>query len=231
MIPLHSCIRGNKILVVTTTKTIYIFSGLGADHRVFYKIDFGNHLVVFIKWLTPEKNESIENYALRLTTQITTTNPILIGLSFGGMMAVEVAKHISTEKVILLSSAKTRNEIPFYFKFAGRLHIHKMIPASLLIKTNIFTNWFFSNRTLEDKKMLSDILHDTDPVFLKWAIAKIVNWNNKVPPDNVQHLHGTADRILPLRNVKSCVIINSGTHLMLINKAEEVSQILQKLLG
>ena len=212
-------------------KTIYVFSGLGADHRVFYKIDFGNHTVVFIKWITPEKNESIENYALRLIPQITIANPILIGLSFGGMMAVEVAKHISTEKLILLSSAKSRNEIPFYFKLAGRLHIHKLIPATLLIKTNIFTNWFFSNRTLEDKQMLSNILHDTDPVFLKWAIAKIVNWKNKVLPENVQHLHGTADRILPFRNVKNCIVIKSGTHLMLINKAGEVSQVLKKLLG
>ena len=212
-------------------KTIYVFSGLGADHRVFYKIDFGNHPVVFIKWITPEKNESIENYALRLIPQITIANPILIGLSFGGMMAVEVAKHISTEKLILLSSAKSRNEIPFYFKLAGRLHVHKIIPATLLIKTNLFTNWFFSNRTSEDKQMLSDILHDTDPVFLKWAIAKIVNWKNKVLPENVQHLHGTADRILPFKNVKNCIVINSGTHLMLINKAEEVSQILKKLLG
>ena len=212
-------------------KTIYVFSGLGADHRVFYKIDFGNHHVVFIKWITPEKNESIENYALRLIPQIIIANPILIGLSFGGMMAVEVAKHISTEKLILLSSAKSRNEIPFYFKLAGRLHVHKIIPATLLIKTNLFTNWFFSNRTSEDKQMLSDILHDTDPVFLKWAIAKIVNWKNKVPPENIQHLHGTADRILPFKNVKNCIVINSGTHLMLINKAEEVSQILKKLLG
>ena len=212
-------------------KTIYVFSGLGADHRVFYKIDFGNHHVVFIKWITPEKNESIENYALRLIPQITIANPILIGLSFGGMMAVEVAKHISTEKLILLSSAKSRNEIPFYFKLAGRLHVHKIIPATLLIKTNLFTNWFFSNRTSEDKQMLSDILHDTDPVFLKWAIAKIVNWKNKVPPENIQHLHGTADRILPFKNVKNCIVIKSGTHLMLINKAAEVSQILKKLLG
>ena len=99
-------------------KTVYVFSGLGADERVFHKIDFSGYDVHFIKWITPQKNESIESYALRLTSQITKPLPVLIGLSFGGMMAVEVAKHIATEKIILISSAKSKNEIPFYFRTA-----------------------------------------------------------------------------------------------------------------
>ena len=91
-------------------KTVYVFSGLGADERVFHKIDFSSYDVHFIKWITPKKNESIESYALRLTLQITKPLPVLIGLSFGGMMAVEVAKHIATEKIVLISSAKSKNK-------------------------------------------------------------------------------------------------------------------------
>ena len=212
-------------------KTIYVFSGLGADERVFHKIDFGNNSVVFIKWIIPYKNEPIENYALRLTEQITGINPILIGLSFGGMMAVEVAKYIDTEKIILISSAKNKNEIPFYFRLAGTLGIHKIIPSFLLVKANIFTNWFFSNRTVEDKKMLSAILHDTDTVFLKWAIAKIATWKNKTAFTNLKHLHGTADRILPFKNVTAHVKIDGGAHLMVLTNAAEVSQILEKMLA
>ncbi len=210
-------------------QTIYVFSGLGADERVFYKIDFGNYHVVHIKWIPPLNNENIENYALRLTKQITTKNPVLIGLSFGGMMAVEIAKHISTEKIILISSAKNKNEIPYYFRLAGKLGIHKIIPATLLVKTNIFTNWFFSNRTAEDKKLVSAILHDTDPIFLKWAIAKIATWENIDTPKNLQHLHGTNDRILPYRNIKSAEKIEGGTHLMVLSNAAKVSQILKIL--
>jgi pimeloyl-ACP methyl ester carboxylesterase len=211
---------------VITTKTIYVFSGLGADERVFYKINFGNHNTVFIKWVLPHKDETIENYAFRLTTQIHTFRPILVGLSFGGMMAVEVAKHIETEKIILISSAKSKNEIPFYFRFAGWLGIHKIIPSAMLVNVNIFTNWFFSNRSLEDKKMLSAILHDTNPLFLKWAIAKIVTWKNETVPLNLQHIHGTADRILPLKNINAQKKIIGGSHLMIVNCSDEVSKLL-----
>ena len=212
-------------------KNIYVFSGLGADERVFYKIDFGNYNVVFIKWLTPFKDETIENYALRLTLQINTPCPILVGLSFGGMMAVEVAKHIVTEKIILISSAKNKKEIPFYFRLAGTLGLPKVIPTIMLIKVNIFTNWFFSNRTAQDKKMLSVILHDTDPVFLKWAISTIASWKNEMVHKNLKHIHGTADRILPIRNITADEKINSGGHLMVVSNAAEVTQMIKILLN
>jgi pimeloyl-ACP methyl ester carboxylesterase len=96
------------------TKELYIFSGLGADERVFQQLDFSGFSTTFIKWIVPQDTETIENYATRLLDQITTTKPTLIGLSFGGLIAVEVAKQIDTEKVILIASAKTKNEIPFY---------------------------------------------------------------------------------------------------------------------
>ena len=204
-------------------KTLYVFSGLGADERMFHKIDFGSNNVHFIKWITPHKNESIDSYALRITQQITTASPILIGLSFGGIMAVEVAKHIATEKIILISSAKCKNEIPFYFRLAGQLGIIRLFPSKALIKINVFTNWFFSTRTIEDKKMLSAILHDTDPVFLKWAIVKIACWQNKIMHQNLFHIHGNADRILPFKYVTCNEIIKNGTHLMVVSKAAEVN--------
>ena len=96
-------------------KELYIFSGLGADERVFQRLDFSGFSPTFIKWIVPQDKETIENYATRLLDQITTTNPTLIGLSFGGLIAVEVAKQIDTEKVILIASAKTKKEIPFYW--------------------------------------------------------------------------------------------------------------------
>ena len=93
--------------------TLYILSGLGADEKVFQRLDFSGVSVTFIKWLPSQAEESIGDYASRLLPQITTPHPILLGLSFGGMVAIEIAKQIDTEKVILISSAKTKNEITF----------------------------------------------------------------------------------------------------------------------
>jgi pimeloyl-ACP methyl ester carboxylesterase len=205
-------------------KNIYIFTGLGADERVFYKINFGNYNAIHIKWITPLQNETIEAYALRLTQQITTSNPILLGLSFGGMIAVEVAKHIDTEKIILVSSSKNKNEVPFYYRLAGKIHLHKIIRARFLVRANKITNKIFSVRSSEDKKIISSMMAASDVVFLNWAIDKIVHLQNEVVHKNLTHIHGTADRILPIRFVNADIIIKGGTHLMIMNKAEEVQQ-------
>ena len=208
---------------------IYIFSGLGADERVFQKLDFTGLTITFIKWTIPKENETIEGYATRLLSQIKTKKPTLIGLSFGGLMAVEVAKQIDTEKVVLIASAKTKNEIPFYYRLAGQLKIHRLLPIALLKKSNFISNWFFGASSTFDKELLKKILKDTDATFLTWAIDKVVRWTNKTQLKNLMHIHGTADRILPIHFVSCDFKIKNGGHFMTLNKSTELTQLIREL--
>ena len=94
-------------------QTIYCISGLGANEKVFQFLDLSFAKPVFIKWLFPLKNETLPQYALRLKEDfIDEPDPIIIGLSLGGMIAVEIAKTIPSARVILISSAKTKKENP-----------------------------------------------------------------------------------------------------------------------
>lgn len=212
-------------------KQLYIFSGLGADERVFQRIDFCDYSITHVKWVAPVENESMEEYAARLLNQITTPKPMLLGISFGGMMAVEIAKQIEVEKVILISSAKTRKELPLYFRLAGMVRLHFIFPYRLMKKSNRMTNWFFGIDSITDENLLKQILIVTDVIFLKWAIDKIVRWNNKTIPDNIFHIHGSNDKIFPFDNVKKDAIIQEGGHFMIMNKAEEVKEILKRELN
>jgi esterase/lipase len=212
-------------------KNIYLISGLGADERVYSKINFGNSNVTFIPWLIPEKNETIEAYALRLSKKITNENPILIGLSFGGMMAVEVAKHISTDKIILISSSKNKSEVPFYYRLAGKLLLNRIVPTSVLVKSNKLVNKVFATRSNEDKKLVASMIANTDIEILKWSVDKIVNLKNKTAHKNLLHIHGTADRILPYKFVKADYTIKGGKHLMIMTRANEVEEIIMKVIN
>lgn len=211
-------------------KNLYVFSGLGADKRVFNYLDFSKYNTTFIDWITPFEKETIEAYAKRLTAQITSEKPILVGLSFGGIMAVEVGKIIETEKIILIASAKNKTEIPFYYRFAGLLKLHKLIPTKLMKKSNFFSFWLFGITNEDNKKLLTAILKDTNENFLKWAIDKIVNWENTTILENIKHIHGTADRILPIQFTKSDVQIIDGGHFMTIDKFEELNSVLENLI-
>lgn len=146
------------------------------------------------------------------------------------MMAVEVAKLIDTEKIILIASAKTQREIPFYYRLAGRCGLHRLLLIQFLKRANTITYWFFGTRNVEERKMLKGILLRTDAVFLKWAIGTIVRWKNRVQHPNLKHVHGTADRILPFRYVRCDVKVKGGGHLMIVNKSEELAWIIRTLL-
>lgn len=210
-------------------KEIYLLSGLGADKRVFGYIDFSGFKTNHIDWIDPIDNESIESYSKRILRQIPTTRPILIGVSFGGIMAVEIAKQIEAEKIILISSAKTKYDIPFYFRLVGQLGLNRIIPAKIFKTVNSLTHWFFGTKTTKEKELLTKIIKDTDTKFLKWAIDKIVNWGNTTPITNMTLVHGTNDKILPLRNADFKV--EKGGHLMILNKGEEIGELIRKTLG
>ena len=179
-----------------------------------------------MKWIEPIQNEQIEAYSKRISLQIKHSKPILIGLSFGGMMAVEVAKQLPTKKVILIASAKNSKEIPYYFRFLGWLRIDFIVPVSVLKKSNFLSNWFFGIESKREKLLLKQILFDTNPVFLKWAIAKIIRWKNKTSVKNLIHIHGTADRLIPIGFVKFDRKVIGGGHFMTLNKSEEINRIL-----
>jgi hypothetical protein len=96
---------------------------------------------------------------------------------------------------------------------------------------NVFNNWFFGTTNKTDEHLLAEILHDTNPIFLKWAIDKIVYWKNKTIPKNSYHIHGTADRILPIRNIDCDAKVIGGGHFMTVYKAEEINLLLKMILA
>jgi pimeloyl-ACP methyl ester carboxylesterase len=209
--------------------TIYLISGLGADARVFQKLDLEGYKTKTIEWIAPLKGESLKDYAFRISGQIETNKPILVGVSFGGMLAVEISKIIDCQKVILISSAKRKHEIPLLYRLFGRLRLHRLIPISILKHANVLTYWLFGMKTKIEKDLLKSILKDTDPVFLKWAMNAIIQWENQEIPEALVHLHGDADRILPVWNIRRAdFIISGGGHLMIYSKAEEINQLLKK---
>lgn len=211
--------------------TIYILSGLGVDKRVFNLIDFGENQVVYIDWIEPNFNESIESYAKRISSVILDKDPILIGLSFGGIIATEIAKIIKTKHVIYISSAKVFNELPYYYRLVGKLRFHRIVSASILKSANLFTYWFFGVSTDREKRLLKRILNDTDSLFLKWAINRIVKWNNTIKPNSYSCIHGSKDRIIPIRNISNANKIENAGHFSVVTNHAEVSKFLNEELN
>jgi pimeloyl-ACP methyl ester carboxylesterase len=210
-------------------KHIYIISGFGADERVFSKLDFGNNEVHFIQWKIPEENETLASYAERMRKGIDYSNPILIGLSFGGMMAIEIAKLIPVEKVILISSIRNRYELPFFMKLSAALHLTKIIPLKPFKILEPIENYNLGVETKEQKQLLREYRRNINQRYTDFALHEIVNWKNEWTPKNLIHIHGTKDHIFPIKYIKNPeYIIQGGGHLITMNNSDEINIILKK---
>lgn len=212
-------------------KDIYFVSGLGADARVFRLLEIEGYQPVHLSWVEPEKGESLSDYARRFAGQIQSDKPIVVGLSFGGLVAVEIAKQVEVEKVILLSSAKSYQEIPLYFRFFRWCPLHRIFPFKTLLWAGYWLlYWFFSLETVDERQLLKAILIDTDAHFLKWALHQVVIWKNEEIPEQLYHVHGGRDRVFPLRWVEADFVVDDAGHFMVLNRALAVSTLIEKIM-
>lgn len=209
----------------------YFISGMAADSRVFCHIRLPRgYEAVHLDWIKPAKHESLASYAMRLAQRIDTNEPFaLIGLSFGGMLASEIARHHKPAMTILISSIPVSSHLPGYFKVAAKLRLHKVVPVSLL-KTAASMKRMFTRETNEDKKLILQAIRDSDASLIRWSMEAILKWNNDRMPEPCCHIHGTRDEILPIRYTNPTHAIPKGGHMLVLTEAAMINDILTKTL-
>ena len=175
--------------------------------------------------------ESIENYALRMTEKIQDENPVLVGVSFGGILVQEMAKHIKTQKVIIISSVKSNTEFPPRLKIARATKAYKLLPTQLLSNVELLVKYAFGNNIVAKRlKLYEKYLSVRDKKYLDWAIENTLIWKQKNADENVIHIHGDADEVFPIKHIQNCIVIKGGTHIMIINKFKWLNENLPKLI-
>lgn len=213
------------------SRNVFIISGLGVDQRVFQTVSFGHFEPVFLEWLSPLPNEPLVHYAARMAAAITEREPILIGLSFGGIIALEIARLIACRQVILIASARNYKELPLYYRLLGRIGLHRSIPDRSWANANALSYWLFGVSKKEEKELLARILKETDKKFRIWAIDALLRWRGLATVEDVTAIHGDKDRVIPMRNTRPDLIVKGGGHFMTVSHAEEISRLLQERLN
>ncbi len=207
--------------------------GLASGPSIFENIKLPEEQfeMYFLEWFLPIENESIESYALRMTQKITHNNPVLIGVSFGGVLVQEMAKIIKTDKVIIISSVKTNKEFPSRFKIARNTKAYKLIPTQLLADIEKLVKYAFGDNIVAKRlKLYEKYLSVRDKHYLDWAIETILCWNQKEINEAVIHIHGDADEVFPIKHIRKCIVVKGGTHIMILNKFKWMNENLPKLI-
>lgn len=212
---------------------VYFFPGQGSDERLFEKINLtANFQVVHINYPIPKKGATMAEYAHEISQQIDTTqNYIFIGVSLGGMICSELADFLTPEKIIVISSAKCRKELPFRYRFQKFIPINKIIPKTLIkIGAQALQPLVEPDRN-KHKDIFKCMLKRKDAKYYKRTVNMIIKWDREKINNEIIHIHGTTDHTIPIRNVQVNFIIDKGSHMMTLTRGEEISDLLQSILA
>ncbi|REE79958.1 pimeloyl-ACP methyl ester carboxylesterase [Lutibacter oceani] len=213
---------------------IYFVPGLAASSKIFeyLKLPKETFELHFLEWLMPlSENEKIEDYAKRMAQLVREENPVLIGVSFGGIMVQEMSKHLNAKKIILISSVKNRNELPKRLKVIQKTWVYKLFPSKSINNIEDFSKYAFGDFAKKRVKLYKEYLSVRNSNYLNWAIYNVLHWKQKKTLKNIIHIHGTEDHVFPIKHIKNCISIDKGTHVMILNKANTISKIITQVLN
>jgi len=211
----------------TGRSPLILLPGVGGDAHLFARQRAAFPELVVPSWIEPERNESLVDYAARFAKVIDPGQACFIGgMSFGGVVAIEVATHLLTRECYLFGSVRSPREIPkrlrFFTYFTDLIMIPKWLsPLALRI----------GGRRLSPA--IRGTLHklkDADGRFLRWASKALLKWQ---PSAGVQQLrivqiHGDRDRVFPVRRVTADKVVAGAGHMVSMTRSKEVNQFLRE---
>lgn len=212
--------------------TIYLIPGQGADDRLFEKLTLEEgYEVRHIKYELPGADMTLAEYAQQLAQQIDTCSPfILIGASLGGMLATEMREFLQAEKVIIIASAKSNQELPGRYRFQKKLPLYRLFPAKISKWGALILQPIFEPDRNKEKDTFVQMLKDKDPRFLQRTIRMIIQWERTTYDQGIIHIHGEKDHTIPIKNVDYDYLIENGSHVMTLTRAAELSDLINDLL-
>ena len=209
--------------MITQNKShIYMMPGLAASSKVFENINIENskYCLHRIDWIQPKKNESLKNYCIRLSKKIKHKDPILIGVSFGGIIVQELDKIIKVKKLIIVSSVKSHKEYTIIYKIARDYQLNNALPFGMFDNFIKFTLKLNINKLYKRIDLAERYLTERDEIYLEWAVFNLLNWKQEQHRPDIIHIHGDKDKVFPIKNISDCIKIKDGRHEMIILKAK-----------
>jgi pimeloyl-ACP methyl ester carboxylesterase len=208
---------------------LILFPGLGADYRLLEPQRAAFPQLTVPPWIPPHRNESLPSYAARMaqTIAVPPERPLIVGgVSFGGMLACEISRHLKADGVVLIASCRSPGSLRPLFPAARWLL--PVIPVATwsiakLLSTPVMA--VMHRRSPAKRRMLVTMFKESDPHFMHWIVRAIFNWQ-PTPLDGIPafHIHGTRDPIIPARRVNADAWIPGGGHLINASHADEVNR-------
>lgn len=209
----------------------YFISGLGADCTVFTRLRLPQQYEpVYIEWKPLDKGETLSSYSEKMGAEVTISEgDVLIGLSFGGLLALEIARKKEAKLVILISSFRELSDLRPLPKMLIRLRAYQLIPPFAYRYLKTMAQVTLGGSSKKGKRLLKQMMDNTDLHFTKWALRQISQYSfNKPEGTQIINILGDKDPLVSPWKIDRDFLIGEGGHFMVFEKAAQLNEVLQK---
>ena len=203
--------------------TLYLLPGVGCDMRLFGRLYLPGVNVVHLEWPPFPKGITLEELAAKMRANVDATQPhLLAGVSMGGMVAQELALYTKPEKIILISTWTGPKEFPLHVRVGKALGLPAVISSFTMWATWPFKR-MLGERDRSTDKLLWDMAKKQTATKIRHGVQAVLRWKGSRWNGRTVRIHGTNDHVIPLGFPVDHAITN-GSHIMVLNRAAEVSR-------
>ena len=210
---------------------LVLIPGMGADERLFGPQRlFGLNFEV-PELPIPEPGDDLPAYAARVRRLLELDSSCLLGgISFGGMLACELAALCRPRCLLLIASCRSRSAIPRYYYPVE--WVSRLLPDGILRRRCVASSRFLAKAESlnhQQYQLVRQMSVDVPIPFLRRVGTMILRWQGSPPLTcPTFHIHGDKDRIIPLRGVEPDEVVAGGGHLINLTHADQVNTFLAR---
>ena len=212
---------------------LILLPGLSASREVFEPQlqQFPNAIVP--DWPEPNPGETFAAYAERFSEQLRPHRPcILGGMSFGGMLAQEMARFLKPEGLLLMATIRGPDELPLYGRIGKRFR--GLIPYLPMRVLQTLTGVFECpgvRSLFPFRRILARQFREANRELFRWSLDQICRWSEPPVVDcPVWHIHGDNDLVLPAsRTTPDCLVAGAG-HVLSLSHPQDINRFIRECL-
>lgn len=214
------------------TPPLILFSGMGADARLFsLQAPYFSRMIV-PDWLPPNPRETLSEYGQRMAEQWNPNEPCFVGgASFGGLVALEVARHLPTRGCFLISSIRSRRELPWRYRWLTPFAT--TIPGVCVNLSQLFARAALGvSERFVRRNALSPlrVIAEDEGYFHRWAGVAALRWK---PPKSgwpfpIFQIHGDRDTVFAAHRSQAETIVPGGGHLLPLTHPQIITRFFQE---
>ncbi len=208
---------------------ILLLTGMTPDHRIFDRLLPLLPTAIVVDWIPPTEHESIVSYADRLSRTVNHDEPMVVcGVSFGGIIARELAYRLNATSCVLISSVRSPRELPPWFRIC---RVVAPRPAAAIMNATGVIADYWPRRLRSPATWRLRKLAGKSGEWHRWATAAVLNWKPSQQAELIPsfHIHGDRDTTFPIRYTRADTVIHGGGHVLPLTHFEEIAEKLRQI--